>query len=283
MPRNWDRLKKLSAAVIEAENQTTQAPYCAAYLSVLATKYGSFLPALSEHHAGIVNVGRTITNGGRLGGVAPGDRYLMGAQFARDLRLLSPRTFRDLIGSYGPRSYFYSEMVFGNMDTVEDMKAGATEQKIFAMRVPRAIPLAEVARRAGISTAEARRFNPALVRQVPRGATVYLPKYVAAFGPDVSFWHRPAPASYAAVLREFVSLDVAPERWDDPDFEPVLRGFRDRFRETRTEEGSIMASVLGYVMQDMPSGHRILAGFRSDPDIERLFEEGRRLRSTAEG
>ena len=40
--------------------------YCAAYLTILATMYGSFIPALSEHHAGGVNVGRTLINGQRL-------------------------------------------------------------------------------------------------------------------------------------------------------------------------------------------------------------------------
>ena len=49
---NWKRLGYFSATTIQEQNQTTQAPYCAAYLSVLATKYGSFIPALSEHNAG---------------------------------------------------------------------------------------------------------------------------------------------------------------------------------------------------------------------------------------
>src|SRR5688572_27725100 len=60
---NWKRLNRLSPTVIEGHNQTTQAPYCAAYLSVLATKYGSFIPALSEHNAGGTNVGRTLMSG----------------------------------------------------------------------------------------------------------------------------------------------------------------------------------------------------------------------------
>jgi len=66
--RNWQYLDRLSPAVIEAYNQTTQAPYCAAYLSILGTMYGSFIPALSEHHSGGVNVGRALINGERLGG-----------------------------------------------------------------------------------------------------------------------------------------------------------------------------------------------------------------------
>ena len=78
---NWNRLKRLSPHVIEGYNQTTQAPYCAAYLSILATKYGSFIPALSEHHAGGTNVGRTLINGERLGGVTTRDRYFLGIGF----------------------------------------------------------------------------------------------------------------------------------------------------------------------------------------------------------
>jgi len=283
LPRNWNRLKKLAPYVIEAENQTTQAAYCAAFLSVLATKYGSFLPALSEHHAGIANVGRTIENGRRLGAATPSARYLLGAQFARDLRILAPGTFRELIGSYGPRSYFYSEMVFGNLETVAELVGSVAQEPVYAMRVPRAVPLEEVARRAGLSTAEVRRFNPALVRQVPRNAAVYLPKQVEALGEDVSFWHRPMPESYAAVLLEFVSLRTPPEDWENPEFEPVLRTFRDRFQGTHTEEGTIMATVLGYVLQEIPAGHRILAGFRASPHIEQLFEDGVRLRATTEG
>ena len=79
--RNWDRLNRATPHVIEAFNQTTQAPYCAAYLSVLATMYGSFIPALSEHHAGGVNVGRAVINGERLGGTSPREQYLLARGF----------------------------------------------------------------------------------------------------------------------------------------------------------------------------------------------------------
>ena len=65
---NWKRLNHFSPTPIEERNQTSQAPYCAAYLSVLATKYGSFIPALSEHNAGGTNVGRALINGEHLGG-----------------------------------------------------------------------------------------------------------------------------------------------------------------------------------------------------------------------
>src|SRR5262249_1007947 len=66
--KNWRRLSYFSATTIQERNQTTQALYCAAYLSVLATKYGSFIPALSEHNAGGTNVGRALIAGEYLGG-----------------------------------------------------------------------------------------------------------------------------------------------------------------------------------------------------------------------
>ena len=65
--KNWKQLNNLSAFPIQERNQTTQASYCAAYLSILATKYGSFIPALSEHNAGGTNVGRALIIGEQLG------------------------------------------------------------------------------------------------------------------------------------------------------------------------------------------------------------------------
>jgi len=282
LPRNWDRLQRLSEPVIESQNQTTQAAFCAAYLSVLATKYGSFVPALSEHHAGATNVGRTVANGRRLGADDVRERYLLGSALARDLRQLSPRTFRDVLGSYGPRSFLYSEMVFGNISTVVSIRDEMSQDEIYAMRVPRDLSLEEVARRSGLPVAEVKRFNPALIRKVPRGATLYLPMMIDDFGTDVSFWHRAPSADFTSVLNEFIHLDVAPEQWEDPTFEPVLLDFRRRFRESGTEEGHVMDTVLGYVLEEIPLSHRILMDFRSDPEVERLFEEGVKLRSTLE-
>jgi hypothetical protein len=37
--------------------------------------YGSYLPALSEHHSGGVNVGRVVINGERLGGADAREQY----------------------------------------------------------------------------------------------------------------------------------------------------------------------------------------------------------------
>jgi hypothetical protein len=271
---NWKRLNRLAPAVIEGHNQTTQAPYCAAYLTILATKYGSFIPALSDHHSGGVNVGRVLINGARLGGTSTREQYLLGSQLARDLRQIDLYGFRDLYRSYGPRSYAYAEMVFGNMATVRDLMASTRQVPIYGMRVPRAMTLAEIVKRTRLSADEIRRFNPALVRRVPAGADLYLPSYVRAFGRDVSFWHRPANAKYAAALRDFLSLDAAFERWDDGSLVPTLRGFEKRFRESRSEEGTIMATVLAFVIDDAQSSGRreILAAFRADESIHSLFD-----------
>jgi hypothetical protein len=282
LPRNWERLQRLTPEVIEAQNQTTQAAYCAAYLTVLATKYGSFLPALSEHHAGGANVGRTIINGGRLGGEGVRERYFLGGDLAIDLRTRAPRTFREVVGTYGPRSYRYAEMVFGNAETVRNLRASREQEKIFAMRTTRAVPLEEVARASGLGVDEVRRYNPALVRRVPKGATVYLPTHFPALGSDVAFWHRPAPPAFTAVLGEFLALGAPLERWEDPDFDADLRDFRRRFRETGTEEGRVMDAVLGYAMQELPLYRRVLGEYRSSPRVDRLFEEALQLTS-AEG
>lgn len=277
---NWNRLKRLAPHVIEGHNQTTQAPYCAAYLSILATKYGSFIPSLSEHHTGGANIGRTLINGERLGGEDVRERYFLGAEFARDLRILSPRTFTDVYGTYGPRSFLYAEMVFGNTATVARLISTTPQSKIFAMRATRAVALTDVIRRTGLSAEEVRRFNPALLSHIPARATLYLPMHIAAFGRDVAFWHRPPSRAYTSVLREFVQLDASIERWDSASFDTVLRDFQKRFDATGTEEGAIMATTLGYVLEDRHTSRQapIVAEFRSSERIRQLFEQGRRER-----
>lgn len=280
---NWRRLQRLSPHVIEGHNQTTQAPYCAAYLTILATKYGSFIPALSEHHAGGTNVGRTVITGARLGGADSRERYFLGAELTRDLRALAPRVYSDLYRTYGPRSFLYAEMVFGNTYTVTRLANEIPQAPVHAMRTTRGIPIAEITRRTGLSVDEVRRYNPALVRQVPARATLYLPQYVKEFGADVSFWHRPANAAFAAVLNEFVRLEAAFDVWDEPAFEPVLRTFHRRFRDTGTEEGIVMATVLAYVMEENATSGRgaILAEFRESEQIQRLVALGVAQRDAA--
>jgi hypothetical protein len=276
LSRNWQFLNRLSPHVIEAYNQTTQAPYCAAYLSVLATMYDSFVPALSEHHAGGVNVGRTVINGQRLGGANTREQYFMGSEFAAGLRDISIRRYRDLFRTYGPRSSLYAEMVFGNMINVTRMTEEYQQSPIFAMRTPRAIRLLDITGRTGLSAAEVKRFNPALNVQVPARANIYLPFYVESFGPDVSFWRRPPAASYAAVLNDFLRLEGGVERWHDASFESTLRGFQERFEQTKTEEGSVMATTLAYVISDLRTSRRaaILEEFRTSGRILDLFKSG---------
>jgi hypothetical protein len=269
LDKNWARLNRLSPTVIEGHNQTTQAAYCAAYLTVLATKYGSFIPALSEHHAGGTNVGRTLINGDRLGAQNVREGYFLGSKLALDLRALEVEDYRDVYRTYGPRSHLYAEMVFGNTHTVRNIIASTPQVAIHAMRARRAIPLADITRRTRLSADEVRRFNPALVRQVPAGANLYLPAYVKDFGPDVAFWRRPAPSTFAETLHDFLALEHGPDRWDDPAFEGLLREYQRRFRETKTEEGTIMATVLAYAIQDAYTSNRraLLAEFRTSEQV----------------
>lgn len=272
--RNWNVLKRLSPQVIEGYNQTTQVPYCAAYLTVLATKYGSFIPALSEHHTGGTNVGRTINNGHWLGGEDVRQRYFLGASFSREIRTIAPRTYEDVYGTYGPRSYYYSEMVFGNMMNVRRIMEEQDQVTIHAMRTSRNIPLSEVQSRTRLSADEIRRFNPALIRQVPRNATLYLPRQVDAFGTDVAFWHRPAPQAFTDVLGDFLTMEHDLEDWDNGRIVPDLKRFAERFRQSRSEEGSVMATVLAYVIQEIETSGRgeILEEFRSSPRVRALFD-----------
>ena len=137
---------------------------------MLATKYGSFIPALSEHNAGGTNVGRTLINGEHLGAEDVRARYFLGSKLARDLRALPGKEYEDVYRSYGPRSYLYAEMVFGNTFIVRNLIASTPQAPIHAMRTPRAISLAEIMKRTGLSADEVRRFNPALVDRVPAQA-----------------------------------------------------------------------------------------------------------------
>ena len=274
--RNWKRLGYFSPIPIQEQNQTTQAPYCAAYLSVLATKYGSFIPALSEHNAGGTNVGRALIAGERLGGADVRARYFLGSQLARDLRMLPGKDYEQVYGSYGFRSYLYAEMVFGNTFNVRSLVGSTPQLPIHAMRTPRALSLSEIVTRTGLAPAEVQRFNPALGHRVPAGATLYLPSYVGEFGHDVAFWRRPPSPSYVAVLDDFMRLDAGVERWDDPAFAAVLSEFRRRFRDTNTEEGMVMDTVLAYAMDQAYTSSRrtLLAEYRNNEKVRFLIEQG---------
>jgi len=273
---NWNHMKRLAPNEIEGHNQTTQAQYCAAYLSILSAKYSSFIPALSEHHAGGTNVGRVLISGERLGGQDVREQYMLGSEFAVQLRALSGNRYSPVVRTYGPRSHRYAEMVFGNAAHVQSLESSVRQEAIYAMRAPRSIPIEDVTRVTGLSADEVRRYNPALIRRVPRGANLYLPTYVAQFGEDVSFWHRGADPAFATLLAEFQSLDLHPDFWGDAPFETVLRDYRRRFLETGTEEGAVMATVLAFVIDETfrSTRGRILSDYRTDGQILRLHEQG---------
>jgi hypothetical protein len=99
---------------------------------------------------------------------------------------------------------------------------------------------------------------------------------VQAFGTDVSFWHRPPTPEYAAALNDFLHVDGGIERWHEASFETTLRAFQDRFEATRTEEGSVMATTLAYVISDLRTSRRaaILEEFRTSGRILDLFKRG---------
>ena len=237
---------------------------------------GSFIPALSEHNAGGTNVGRTLITGEHLGATDVRERYFLGSKLARDLRALPGRDYEDVHKSYGPRSYLYAEMVFGNTFNVKRLIASTAQTPINAMRAPRAISLAEIVERTGLSVDELRRYNPALGDRVPAQNALYLPHYISEFGPDVAFWRRPPSPSYAAVLDDFMRLESGSERWDDPAFAPVLREFKRRFRETNTEEGVVMETVLAYAMDQAYASSRrtLLSEYRNSERVRLLIERG---------
>ena len=167
-------------------------------------------------------------------------------------------------------------MVFGNTVNVTKLVAEYPQERIFAMRAPRSVPLAEVTRTTGLSVDEVKRFNPALVRRVPARANLYLPRYVEEFGPDVSFWHEPPTGEFVSVLREFLQLEAGVQRWQEESFEATLQGFQRRFKQTDTEEGSVMATALAYVTDNLRRSRRsaILEEFRTSSRILQLFRRG---------
>lgn len=238
--------------------------------------YGSYLPALSEHHAGGVNVGRTVINGERLGGSDTREQYFLGSEFAAHLRGISIQRYRDLFRTYGPRSSLYAEMVFGNFVNVTRLTTEQPQAQIFAMRTPRSILLTEITQRTGLPPAEVKRYNPAMLNRVPARANLYLPQYVKEFGSDVTFWHRPPDARYEAALNDFLRIEAGVQRWHEVSFESTLRTFEARFAGTGTEEGTVMATTLAYVISDLRTSRRaaILEEFRNSGRILDLFKSG---------
>src|SRR4029453_17786826 len=96
---------------------------------------------------------------------------------------------------------------------------------------------------------------------------------------------RPATDAYATVLSDFQRLPPGPERWDSAAFEPTLRDLQERFRATNTEEGTVMATMLAYVIEDAStSGRReIITEFRSSPKVQELFSRAVLERDATQG
>ena len=133
----------------------------------------------------------------------------MGADFARDLRGVSRRRYRALFRTYGPRSFLYAEMVFGNALNITKLSAETPQSRIFAMRAPRshsALPRSPSA--LACRWMRSSDSIPPWSGGCPPARTCTYRSTSAEFGPDVSFWHRPANPAYASVLNEFVRLNA---------------------------------------------------------------------------
>ena len=171
-------------------------------------------------------------------------------------------------------------MIFGNAANIERIRSEVRQRPVHAMRISRAMTPTDIARAARLPVDEVRRYNPALTRRVPAGGTVYLPASVPGIGRDVTFWRRPASRAFAATLNEFVRQEIPLDEWESPAFDNVLEDFRARFAATKTEEGTVMATTIGYVMQDRRSSGQaeILAEFRTSERIRTLFLQARQER-----
>jgi hypothetical protein len=83
-------------------------------------------------------------------------------------------------------------------------------------------------------------------------------------------------------LNEFLRLDerFALEDWHDGSIFATLREFEDRFIATGTEEGAVMAVVIGFVLGELSDGRQrdILTEVRRSERAHRLLEQGIRER-----
>ena len=149
---------------------------------MLATKYGSFIPALSEHNAGGTNVGRTLINGERIGADDVRTRYFWARSSHVTSATLPGKEYEDVYRSYGPRSYLYAEMVFGNTFIVKHLMASTPQAPIYAMRTPRAITLAEIVDANRPVCGRGASFQSGARRTGSAQVTLYLPSYVSEFG-----------------------------------------------------------------------------------------------------
>jgi hypothetical protein len=107
-------------------------------------------------------------------------KYFLGSQLARDLRELPGKTYEDIYGSYGPRSYLYAEMVFGNTFIVNTLMTATPQEPIYAMRTPRAITLAEIVKRTGLSCKRSATFQSSAPRSRARRSRRYISRLTSA-------------------------------------------------------------------------------------------------------
>ena len=225
-----------------------------------------------------------MINGERLGGDDVRERYFLGADLARDLRALSLRGYRDIYRTYGPRSYRYAEMVFGNtvnvakvcrVDASGEDSRDAHQQTHSNRRDHSSYAVCPVD--------EVRRFNPgAAATRAGTGHALPADACRGARRRRVVL----ASARECGIRRgteRFRATRGHARGWDDPAFAPVLRAFQRRFAETKTEEGSVMATVLAYVIDETYSSRRgaILVEFRNSTDVQRLFVRGLAERAAA--
>ena len=255
LPRNWNRLKRLSPYVIEGYNQTTQAPFCAAYLIILTTMYDSFIPALSEHHAGGVNVGRTVVNGAQArGAAARGSSTCWGRTSSRALRDISVRPLQCAVPHVRPPlGAVRRDGVRQHVQRAPDLLRDTPQSEIHAMRVPRNTSLStRGGEQTGLSRREVKRYNPALVRQRAEGRGAVSACLISKSSARTCRSGAGRPAKNTP-RRSRTSSAWKPQldEWHEPAFEETLQQFRERFAATGTEEGTVMATTLAFVIDDL--------------------------------
>jgi hypothetical protein len=271
--RNWQTLDRLSPAVIEAFNQTTQAPYCAAYLSILGT-----MPAASSRRsrnttpAASTSGARSSTASASAAPPCPSSNSAARSSRAtcasRSARL--PRSLPHLRHPLVP----LRRDGFGNTLTVRQLRARCRREDLRDAHEPGGAGRRDYERDQS-AVSEVQRFNPALKRAGRRrhdlpaaaGARARRRRHVLAARSIAGVHRRP---------RRLPPARTGRARWHDASFEPVLQGYRKRFAATDTEEGDVMASVLAYVIGDLRTSRRaaILDEFRTSGEILQLFRQG---------
>ena len=117
-----------------------------------------------------MNVGRTVINGERLGGVGSRGQYLMGSDFAASLRDTSIERYRDLFRTYGRRSSPMPRWCSATRST-----SGGSSPRIhssnYAMWMSESWRALDITARTGLKLDEVKRFNPVLGARARRRPT----------------------------------------------------------------------------------------------------------------